>query len=471
MTPRATLLVVEDDPEMRRLLREGLAGSGFCVVVAREGSEALETVRSAPVDVVITDLVMPGMPGRELLEEVRRLAPDIPVIITTAFGTIESAVDSIKAGAFQYVRKPFGLNDLLTTIGSALRERERRRDVLALQEVHGESAHGIVAESAAMRQALGTVLRAASADSPVLLLGESGTGKELLARVLHAEGPRRQRRFVAVNCAAIPETLLESQLFGHRRGSFTDAREDRRGLFQEADGGTILLDEIGDMPQSLQGKLLRVLQEREVLPVGATAPVRVDVRVVAATHRDLESRVEAGEFRGDLYYRLDVIAVRVAPLRERPEDLLPLIAHFLEKHGRRLARGRCTLSAEALAALRSHSWPGNTRELENVIERALVLGRDDLIGIDDLPEPLRARSAGRANPHAIESLAEAERSHVLKALRAARGNKAAAARLLGLDRKTLYRKLAVYDSDGERVHAGVADRPIRPGMPRFKSTS
>jgi two-component system response regulator HydG len=310
------------------------------------------------------------------------------------------------------------------------------------QTLQGEGAR-IVAESTAMKKALDLLSRAAAADTPVLLLGESGTGKELFARALHAQSRRRTRRFTAVNCSAIPEALLESHLFGHKRGAFTDAREDRRGLFQETEGGTMLLDEIGDMPPALQSKLLRVLQEGEVHPLGASAPVPVDVRIVAATHRDLEALIAEERFRLDLFYRLNVIAIRIPPLRDRPEDLVPLTAHFLDKHGRRLGRGGCTLSAETLVLFQRYGWPGNVRELENVIERALVLDRDDVLASDDLPEALRRGGlVGTPNTlRALPPLAEMEREHILKALRAARGNKAAAARLLGMDRKTLYRKL------------------------------
>jgi DNA-binding NtrC family response regulator len=465
MTAPRTILVVEDDREMRGFLHEELREAGYDVVGAASGDEALDHLGHAAVDVVVTDLVMPGMKGSDLLAHVRAREPEVPVVIITAFGSIDSAVESLKAGAYHYVAKPFRMEQLLATVESALRERALLRQVVTLRERLGGGRSRIVAESPAMRRPIDVLMRAAAADAPTLLLGESGTGKELLARALHEESPRRDRPFLAINCSAIPETLLESQLFGHRRGSFTDAREDRRGLFQEAEGGSVFLDEIGDLPLALQGKILRVLQEREVHPLGAPAPLPVDVRTIAATHRDLETLAAQGRFRQDLYYRLNVIAVRIPPLRERPEDLLPLVAHFLEKHGRRLGRAGCTLSAEALTALQRHAWPGNVRELENAIERALVLGRDAVLGIADLPEALRPRprsgaggasgamggassAAGGANGPdggaASLSLAEVEREHILRILRTARGNKAAAARILGLDRKTLYRKLRAY---------------------------
>ncbi|MGE5175919.1 MAG: sigma-54-dependent transcriptional regulator [Hyphomicrobiales bacterium] len=443
--PRGSILVVEDDVEMRSLLEDELREASFDVRTAGDGSEALEVLTRAEVDVVVTDLQMPGLRGQDLLAEVRVREPELPVVIITAFGSIESAVLAMQTGAYHYIPKPFRMEQLLLTVENALRERRLLQDLERRRGVSAQGRTALVAESPSMRRVLETIGRAAAVDTPFLLLGESGTGKEMLARALHAESPRREHPFLAINCAAIPETLLESQLFGYRRGAFTDAREDRRGLFQAAEGGTIFLDEIGDMPLLLQGKLLRVLQEREVHPLGAAAPVRVDVRIVAATHRDLETLAASDRFRRDLYYRLNVIGVRIPPLRERPEDLIPLAAHFLEKHGARLHREGATLLPEALALLRAYPWPGNVRELENVIERALVLGRKDAIGPEDLPATLRG-TAGAVTTGGVPpaSLAEMEREHILRTLRAAGGNRAAAARILALDRKTLYRKLKLY---------------------------
>ena len=305
----------------------------------------------------------------------------------------------------------------------------------------GEEPVEILAESRAMRAVMALIDRAALRDTPVLLIGESGTGKELLARALHKHGPRAGGPFVALNCSAIPETLLESELFGHKKGAFTDARADQPGLFQLAERGTIFLDEIGDMAPALQGKLLRVLQEKEVHPLGAPVPVPTDVRIITATHRDPATLVREARFREDLLYRINVIEVRVPPLRERPDDLEPLVRYLLHKHGRSLGRPGCSLSPEAMAALRRHDWPGNVRELENVIERALVLGTNTVITVEDLPDSLRQRPCSNASPVGGRRLAEVEREHILRTLRAVAGNKAAAARVLGLDRKTLYRKL------------------------------
>ena len=439
------LLVVEDDDAMRALLEEELRQAGHAVSTATRGDQALSVLDATPIDVVISDLVMPGLRGDDLLAGIRRRYPEIPVVIITAFGSIDSAVAMVKSGAFHYLAKPFRTGHLLMTVANALRERRLRMEIRGLRDALGGGRDALVAEGPAMRSVLEIIGRAAAVDSPVLILGESGSGKELVARALHDGGPRRTFAFQALNCSAIPETLLESQLFGHRRGAFTDAREDRRGLIQEADGGTLFLDEVGDMPLPLQSKLLRVLQAREIQPLGAASPVRVDVRVVAATHRDLEALIAAERFRQDLYFRLDVIEVRVPPLRERPEDLVPLVALLLEKHCRRLGRGPCSVSLEAMEALRRHSWPGNVRELQNALERALVLGRDDVIWPHDLPEAIgRPQPPGRESPAGESTLADVEREHILTTLRSLKGNKAAAARVLGLDRKTLYRRLDRY---------------------------
>ena len=455
MNARRRILVVEDDDAMRTLLEDVLAGAGYEVVAVADGFDALQVFAAVAVDVVVTDMVMPGMRGQELLAEVRARDPGVPVVILTAFGSIDSAVDAMRAGAFHYLAKPFKMDQLLATVEGAV-TRGRVWQELA-RGGDGERAGGttIVAESPAMRRAVDLMLRAAPALAPVLLLGESGTGKELLARALHASSPRRTAPFLAINCSAIPEHLLESQLFGHRRGAFTDARQDHRGLFREADGGTLLLDEIGDMAPVLQAKLLRVLQEHEVQPVGAPLPVAVDVRIVAATHADLDRLVLEGRFRQDLFYRLNVISVRVPPLRERMEDLVPLLRHFLGKYGPRQGKPDANVAPEAVEALRRHDWPGNVRELENCIERALVLGREPTIGLADLPPALRASRAHAPGPAGIangagpraSSLAELEREHILRTLRAVDGNRAAAARLLNVDRKTLYRKLREYGDD------------------------
>lgn len=444
MKERPTVLVVEDDPDMRQLILEELTEQGYDVIEAADGVEALEQQARHRIDVIVTDNMMPSMKGTELLAEMQRRDSEIPVVLITAFGSIGSAVDAMKSGAYHYVAKPFLMEDLLVIVHSAIEARRLQQEMSRLpQDDHPSVLHGIVGQSETIRNTMDLVLRAAEVDSPVLLMGESGTGKELLARALHEGSPRSQGPFVPVNCSAIPKTLVESQLFGHRRGAFTDAREDHQGYFQRADGGTLFLDEIGDMPLSVQGKLLRALQEHEVQPLGSTTAIQVDARVVAATHRDLERRVDAGLFRSDLFYRLNVIVINIPALRERPEDIVALTAHFLRKHGKRLGRER-TVSPEALEALRRYSWPGNVRELENAIERAIVLSHDPVIGPSGLPDKIRSRPPRAEVVSSMRSIAELEQEHILRTLRAVKGNKAAAARILGLDRKTLYRKLEQY---------------------------
>jgi DNA-binding NtrC family response regulator len=332
------------------------------------------------------------------------------------------------------------LPELPRALENAIADRQASPD--ASRRPTAEAFASIVADSRPMKEMMALIDRAALRDTPILLVGESGTGKELLARAIHRKSPRALGPFVAVNCSAIPETLLESELFGHRRGAFTDARDDQPGLFQTAQRGTILLDEIGDMAPALQGKLLRVLQQHEVHPLGAANPVPVDVRIITATHRDLGTLVGEERFRQDLLYRINVIEVRVPPLRERPDDLPPLIGHLLEKHGGKLGKLGCAVSNDAMALLRHHSWPGNVRELENVIERALVLGTGTVLDVEDLPASVRDRPSPNAPGASTRRLAEVEREHIADTLRSVAGNKAAAARVLGLNRKTLYRKLA-----------------------------
>jgi two-component system, NtrC family, response regulator AtoC len=440
--------VVEDDRDMRVMLEEELQEEGYDVLGVASADEAITHLTRHGADAVVTDLIMPGMRGDQLLSQIRSKDADLPVVVMTAFGSIESAVDAMRAGATHYMAKPFQMDTLLHVLEQALQERERADRLKQLRQQFASGRRVLIGESKGMRQVMELVSRFAATDVSVLILGESGTGKELVAEALHLEGPRGAFPFVAVNCSAIPETMLESLLFGHRRGSFTDAREDRSGLFQQANGGTLFLDEIGDMPPALQARLLRALQERAVMPLGASQLVPVDVRVIAATNCDLERMCAEGRFRLDLYYRLNVMRISLPPLRDRLDDLLPLANHFLEKHAGRLKRVPPTLAPETLQALRRHSWPGNVRELENAIERALVISRGTTIALEDLPEALIASGPEAAAGANVRLLAEVEREEILSALKAAGGNKTAAARLLGLDRKTLYRKIAFHNIRG-----------------------
>jgi two-component system response regulator AtoC len=445
------ILIVDDDDALRESLGLVLAAEGYEVAAAPGAEAALRELETSPPDVVLCDLRMPGMDGMELLPQLVRRLRGAPVILISAYGSSDLAIEAMKRGAYDYLAKPFQPSEVLLAIRKA-RERERLRRAHALLERDVQRAVGerpIVAASPAMIEVLELVERAAEFKATVLLTGESGTGKEVLARAIHAQSPRRGEAFVAVNCGAIPETLLESELFGHSRGAFTGADRARRGLFVEADGGTLFLDEIGELPLALQVKLLRVLQEEEVRPVGESKPRKVDVRVLAATSRDLEREVAGGRFREDLFYRLDVVRVRVPALRDRREDVPLLVDHFLAHFRDALGKPVRSVSEEALARLRAYSWPGNVRELQNVLERAVILARSDRIGLEELP-PAVARGEEPADPDRPElSLRRARRSLeadlIRRALQATGGNRTHAARLLGISHRALLYKIKEYE--------------------------
>jgi DNA-binding NtrC family response regulator len=445
-----TILVVEDDDAMRDLLVEELRDAGHRVLSAPGGSLGLDVARADPVDLVITDLRMPDLDGFDLIRDLSAL-PDPPhIVMITAFGSIETAIKAVKLGAWDYITKPFEIDELLLVLDKALGERSLRRQVARLQrEVERQYGfENIVARSEAMKEILALVSRIAGSNASVLITGESGTGKELIARAIHYNSPRARGPFVAVNLAAVPETLIESELFGHKKGAFTDARADRAGLFAEADGGTIFLDEIGELALPLQAKLLRVLQEHELRPLGATKTQRVDVRVLAATNRNLEGMLADGTFREDLYYRLNVIQLDLPPLRGRPEDVIPLADHFLAQFGARQSPSRkLRLASDAQQILLSYAWPGNVRELHNVLERGIALCQGDVIRADDLPNHVREKKPADFLQVALArrmTLAELEREYIERVLDDEGGNKTRAAQRLGLDRKTLYRKLEEY---------------------------
>jgi DNA-binding NtrC family response regulator len=437
----ATVLVVEDDETLQRQLQQTLRAR-YTVLTASCWTQAHEIRARADVDVVVVDVNLTGRDAAGLdVLCADRDAPPFVLVASSARASESSCAAMARRSPLAFAAKPVEFRDLSRTVDDAIADRRGIREDPTPSR--GDEPNGILAESDAMRRVMALVNRAARCDTPVLLIGESGTGKELLARALHRNGPRGAGPFVAVNCSAIPETLLESELFGHRRGAFTDAREDQQGLFQSARRGTIFLDEIGDLAPALQGKLLRVLQEKEVHPLGAPAPVPTDVRIVTATHRDLTRLVNEGRFREDLLYRINVIEVRVPPLRERADDVVPLVHYLLEKHGSKLGSRACSVSSEVMTVLQRYTWPGNVRELENVIERALVLGTGSVISLDDLPDSLRELPAARTiGSGPSRRLADVEREHIVRTLRSVAGNKAAAARVLGLNRKTLYRKLA-----------------------------
>ncbi len=438
MADTARVLVVDDDEHIRGWLSDLLEANRYGVVAAADGEQAVGLLRAGEFDAVITDLMLPGASGVEVVRAARARSDAPEVIVVTAFGSIESAVEAVRAGAFDYLTKPLSSQKLLVVLERALERRSLKREVDVLRREVGErrGAAGVVAASEAMRRVMALADAVAGSDAPVLLQGESGTGKELVARAIHQRGPRAARPFVAVNCAALPEALLESELFGHVRGAFTGAHAEKRGLFEEADGGTLLLDEIGDMAPPLQAKLLRVLQEREVRRVGATTTRRVDVRAIASTHRDLAALIADGKFREDLYYRLAVIPVVVPPLRERREDIVPLVQHFVAMYARHAGVGGRAFSAEALALMMAHDWPGNVRELGNVVERALTLTTSPVISATEFAPVF---SLGRAVPSPRP--APDEREAILAALESCGWNHTKAAESLGIARNTLWRRM------------------------------
>lgn len=438
------ILLVDDDESLRRVVQYQLGEAGFAVSAAASAEEALTVFHGTPFRLVITDVLMSGMTGIDLLDRVRVLQPETPVIVITAHGDVAMAVRAMKLGAFDFVEKPFAGERLVVAVRralefSALRDENRR--LRAMVEEHG-TVENIVGSSSALRAVLADLKRAATTDATVLIFGETGTGKELAARAIHKNSKRAEGPFVVVNSASIPETLIESELFGHRRGAFTGATEDRKGKFEVATGGTLFLDEIAELPLALQPRLLRALQEGEIDKVGATVPVRVDVRVLAATHRDLAARVQEGAFREDLWYRLNVIPLRMPPLRERREDLPVLVEHFLLKHSRKHGRPIPRLSPPVLDRIERYDWPGNIRELENLIERLVVLTDAEEIVDAHLPEPLRQElprfGGARVDlPAAGIVLEELERGLIEEALRRSQGNQTIAARFLGVTRSTL----------------------------------
>src|SRR5262245_59430288 len=441
------ILVVDDDVEMRELVHDVLKARGHQVTTAGSGQEALTLLAQSDFPVVLTDLRMKGMGGTELLTEIKRVYPDIDVILMTAFGSVETAVEAMKLGASDYLTKPVRSEEIVRVVERAVREASLLREVGRLRkEVHKEySFHQILGKSKAIQAVFDLIRRVADTPTNVLITGESGTGKELVAKAIHFNSERREAPFVPVNCAAIPEQLLESELFGHMRGAFTDAKMDKRGLFEEAQKGTLFLDEISELPLMLQAKLLRAIQEEEIRRVGANKPSAAAVRVNTTTNLNLAEQVKSKRFPHDLYYRLNVIELKLPPLRERREDI-PLLVHAsLKKCGEARGKEVKGVSESALAMLMDYTWPGNVRELENVVERAVTLSRGEKITSDDLPAAVQgSRGDRRVLDEAAEKtlpLHEIEKEYIKKILEKMGGNKYQAAHVLGIDRKTLYRKL------------------------------
>jgi len=461
-----TILIVEDEPKMLRLLELNLSEEGYSVKTAEDAEAGLNLLRQDRIDLVITDLKLPGMNGLEFLQAVKRHDARIPVVVMTAYGTVETAVEAMKAGASDYVLKPFSLEEIKLIVGKELDVNRLREENRSLREALGRRYEfkNIIAHSAKMQEVLATVDRVAPTNSTVLLGGESGVGKDLIARAIHEHSRRASGPFVKINCTAIPENLLESELFGYEKGAFTGAVNSKPGKFELADKGTIFLDEIGDVPGSIQVKLLRVLQDREFERLGGTKTLKVDVRVVAATNQDLRAALEEGTFREDLYYRLNVVPISIPPLRERKEDIPYLVDHFIERFAKESGKPIRGITPAAQKLMMEFHWPGNVREVENIIERAVALLAGDMLdsgdirldyspakpgGADIAPEAMSA--AGTFPPPGV-TLEQFEDEIIKEAVRRAKGNKSQAARLLGLSRNALrYRlaKLGVLD-EGEQ---------------------
>ncbi|MGB7324602.1 MAG: sigma-54 dependent transcriptional regulator [Rubripirellula sp.] len=445
-TPR--VLIVDDEQSMCELIETDLRLRDIDSAWCQSAAAAVESMQQQDFDVVLTDVRMPGSTGLQLCQQLTELRPDIPVIVMTAFGTLETAIAAIRSGAYDFITKPIEMDLLSITLNRAIAHRRLTEQVRLLEAASGElkSFGEVLGQSDPMLKLYEQLHQVAQSDAAVLITGESGTGKELVARSIHANGRRSKKPFVAVNCAALSEHLLESELFGHVKGAFTDARGERRGLFLEANGGTLLLDEMGEMPVSMQVKLLRALEERKVRPVGSDKESAFDVRVLTATNRDLETAVAEERFREDLYYRINVISLELPPLRSRGTDILRLAEHFLGRFAQRENKPLEGLADGVAEKLLSYSWPGNVRELRNVIERAVALTRHTKITPEDLPEKIRSFKGGTVfigglDPTELVSMEEIERRYITHVVEAVGGNQTQAARILGLDRKTIYRKL------------------------------
>jgi two-component system response regulator HydG len=441
------LLIVDDDQPTCEFLAARLATEGHGVTWETTPAEAIEHLQHDDFDALLTDLAMPGTSGLDLCVRALEIEPELPVIVVTGHADLEAAVSAMRVGAYDFITKPVDTKLLIHAIERAVEHRKLGREVKRLRRelARAQGTGKIVGRSRPIRAVYDLIGRVAVTEAPVLILGESGTGKELVARAIHEASPRAQGPFVALNCAAVPPSLIESELFGHVKGAFTDARRSRDGLFVQANGGTLFLDEVADLPLELQPKLLRALQEQEVRPVGGSEEIGFDARIITATNADLEARVEADRFRGDLMYRIDVVRIELPPLRDRGRDILLLAQHFLEKYGAEDGTSR-TLAEDAAAKLLAYDWPGNVRELENCIQRALAMARHEQIVVDDLPAKIREYRSDRVmlsfeDAEELVTLDELESRYIRKVLEMVSGNKSKAARLLGMDRRSLYRRL------------------------------
>lgn len=454
-TPKAKILVVDDEPSQRKMLQANLSLDGYEVLEADDGAAAIARVSEEFFDLILMDNRMSQMDGIEALREIKKISPGIPVIIVTAYASVETAVEALQAGAHDYLTKPLDIDELRFKVQQTL-EFWRLKEENILQRRRIENlfdASRIVGRSQKMREVLETVAMVAPSEASVLILGESGTGKELIANALHHGSNRTDKRFIKLNCAALPETLLESELFGHEKGAFTGAVGRRPGRFELADGGTIFLDEISEMTPATQAKLLRVLQEREFEPLGSTKTVRVDIRIIAASNRILLDEVKKGKFREDLFYRLNVVPINLPPLRERREDIPLLIEHFLKIYNDKNGRNLLGFHPRALDALMRYSWPGNIRELENIVERAVILTRDDYVPFSELPESIREATGDPLSQEIREgirpgmTIREMERELIIKTLEENDANRTHTSKVLGITRRTLQHKLKEYGID------------------------
>ena len=438
-TKKNSILVVDDTPDTVELLQRNLESQGYQVLTAPDANEAIRILEATAIDLVITDLKMPGASGIDLIRHIRENFRDIEVMMITGYPTIESAVKAVKAGAEEYLTKPFTDIELFSAVKQVLEKLHAHRAIKDQCPPSLTSRYGFIGESEVMQKVFSAIDKATSTSATVLILGESGTGKELVARAIHYNSPRSSAPFVPVNCGAIPEELLESELFGHIKGAFTGATETRAGFFQTADGGTIFLDEISETSLSMQVKLLRVLQDKEVYMVGSTRSLKVDVRILASTNKDLMTLLKKGFFREDLFFRLNVITIDIPPLRDRGDDILLLTQHFATKFANELSKPKPRFSENALHVLRSYHWPGNVRELENVIQRLVVMTEGDFIEVPDLPSLMRFSALQKMGLN--RTLAEVEAEYIRNVLASTEGNKTRAAEILGIDRKTLREKL------------------------------
>lgn len=443
------ILIVEDEELMRELLTKILADENYRIYQASSGEEALKLLQDQAFDLVLTDLRLKGMHGLQLLTEVRTLDPEIVVIVMTAYASVETAVEAMRKGAYDYITKPFINEEIRVMLRRALNQRHLSRENRHLKRELRERYRfeNIVGNSEAMGKVYRLIEKMAAISSNVLIVGETGTGKELVARAIHYNSERSDRSFVAVNCGALTESLLESELFGHVKGAFTGAIANHEGFFRKADKGTLFLDELSEVSHGLQVKLLRAIQEREVMPVGGREPLKFDVRLIAATNKNLEDEVRKGTFREDLFYRINVITIPLPPLRNRKEDVPLLVNHFLQKYAQRLGKPSMKISREAMQVLVNYDWPGNVRELENMIERAVALSEEDIIETTDLPEKLtQVKIAIRDLDEYEMTLDALEEQHIRKVLSNVGGDKVKASQILGINLSTLYRKLARYEA-------------------------